>query len=198
MSPRFCCALCRPAADPRRGDRTPCGAAAPRGTGAGARAAAGVRRPRGLTDRPSIPAYPRRRRPRVSAHPEGWVPGPPLRAPDALAGRAGDGLESGHGSRGGSGAGPGAGGGGKTCIGAPTFSSRSASRKRCRRCSPRDRPLPSTRRRIHGSTPKLGFVAQSKCPGHKKITHPISSVTRSMRSPVLECVSAGGAPHRGA
>jgi CheY-like chemotaxis protein len=39
-------------------------------------------------------------------------------------------------------------------------SSRSASRKKCRRCSPQDRPLPSTHRRIHGSTPKLGFVAQ--------------------------------------
>ena len=44
-----------PAADPRRGDRTPCGAAAPRGAGAGARAAAGAARPRRLTRARSRP-----------------------------------------------------------------------------------------------------------------------------------------------
>jgi hypothetical protein len=44
-----------PAADPRRGDRTSCGAAAPRGAAAGARAAAGAARPRRLTRARSRP-----------------------------------------------------------------------------------------------------------------------------------------------
>ena len=44
-----------PAAAPRRGDRTPCGAAAPRRAGAGARAAAGAARPRRLTRARSRP-----------------------------------------------------------------------------------------------------------------------------------------------
>ena len=41
-SPGSFCALCRRAPDRGRGDRTPCGAAAPRDAGAGARAAAGA------------------------------------------------------------------------------------------------------------------------------------------------------------
>ena len=61
-----------PAADPRRGDRTPCGAAAPRGAGAGARATAGAACPRRLTPRDR--AHRRRRRPRLFADPAGRVP----------------------------------------------------------------------------------------------------------------------------
>jgi deazaflavin-dependent oxidoreductase (nitroreductase family) len=71
-----------PAADPRRGDRPPCGAAAPRGAGAGARATAGAARPRRLTPRDR--AHRRRRRPRLfaaSSHqPPVALPGPPPRA----------------------------------------------------------------------------------------------------------------------
>ena len=61
------------AADPRRGDRTPCGAAAPRGAGAGARAAAGAARPRRLTRARSRPP---RAPPSPSVRgPAGRVPG---------------------------------------------------------------------------------------------------------------------------
>jgi len=61
----------------------------------GRRAAAGAPRPPRLTPRASAP-HPGRRRPRLFADPEGRVPRPPLRVPDALAGPASDALSFGR------------------------------------------------------------------------------------------------------